>query len=73
VAADVPDYALMLGVPARQKGWIGRHGYRLEKKPGSDDWICPETQWIYRPGESGALRCLDWDEETPLPALAAAV
>lgn len=26
---DVPDFALMAGVPARRIGWIGRHGERL--------------------------------------------
>jgi UDP-2-acetamido-3-amino-2,3-dideoxy-glucuronate N-acetyltransferase len=29
VAADVPAYALMLGVPARQAGWMSAHGERL--------------------------------------------
>jgi len=29
VNRDVPDFALMLGVPARQAGWISRHGERL--------------------------------------------
>jgi len=27
---DVPDFALMVGVPARQIGWMSRHGERLE-------------------------------------------
>ena len=26
---DVPDYALMVGVPARQIGWMSQHGERL--------------------------------------------
>jgi UDP-2-acetamido-3-amino-2,3-dideoxy-glucuronate N-acetyltransferase len=30
VAADVPDFALMVGVPARQIGWISAHGGRLD-------------------------------------------
>jgi len=30
VNRDVRDFALMAGVPARQIGWIGRHGERLE-------------------------------------------
>src|SRR5262249_8187422 len=30
VTKDVPDYALMMGVPARQVGWMSRHGYRLD-------------------------------------------
>ena len=29
VQRDVPDFALMLGVPARQAGWMSRHGERL--------------------------------------------
>jgi UDP-2-acetamido-3-amino-2,3-dideoxy-glucuronate N-acetyltransferase len=29
VNRDVPDYALMLGVPARHAGWMSRHGERL--------------------------------------------
>ena len=30
VTHDVPDYALMVGVPARHAGWISQHGERLE-------------------------------------------
>jgi UDP-2-acetamido-3-amino-2,3-dideoxy-glucuronate N-acetyltransferase len=30
VTRDVPDFALMLGVPARHAGWMSRHGERLE-------------------------------------------
>ena len=30
VQKDVPDFALMVGVPARQIGWISRHGERLD-------------------------------------------
>lgn len=30
VTADVPDFALMLGVPARQAGWMCQCGIRLE-------------------------------------------
>ncbi|MGO4392617.1 acyltransferase [Variovorax sp. M-6] len=29
VNRDVPDFALMLGVPARQVGWMSKHGERL--------------------------------------------
>ena len=66
VAKDVPDYALMVGVPARQQGWMSRHGHRL--KPGSDGLLrCPESGFRYELRD-GALRCLDLDEEAPLPA-----
>lgn len=42
VVRDVPDHALVVGVPARQVGWIGRAGVPLE--PGGDGmWRCPRT------------------------------
>jgi UDP-2-acetamido-3-amino-2,3-dideoxy-glucuronate N-acetyltransferase len=67
VARDVPDYALVVGVPARQKGWMSRHGHLL--KPGADGLMrCPESGLRYREVEPGVLRCLDLDEESPLPA-----
>ncbi len=35
VTSDVPDYALMLGVPAKQNGWVDERGERLiEETPG---------------------------------------
>jgi UDP-2-acetamido-3-amino-2,3-dideoxy-glucuronate N-acetyltransferase len=41
---DVPDYALMVGVPARQVGWMSQHGERL-KLPlhGNGEAKCPAT------------------------------
>jgi UDP-2-acetamido-3-amino-2,3-dideoxy-glucuronate N-acetyltransferase len=35
VAADVPDYALVLGVPARRVGWVCQCGVRLAKGSGA--------------------------------------
>ncbi|HKP37819.1 MAG TPA: acyltransferase [Pyrinomonadaceae bacterium] len=67
VRGDVPDYALMLGVPAAQKAWMSRHGHRLEKKNDQGDLICPETGWRYREVEPSVLRCLDWSEDEQLP------
>jgi UDP-2-acetamido-3-amino-2,3-dideoxy-glucuronate N-acetyltransferase len=32
ITKDVPDYALMLGNPGKQKGWMSRHGHVLSKK-----------------------------------------
>jgi UDP-2-acetamido-3-amino-2,3-dideoxy-glucuronate N-acetyltransferase len=67
VTRDVPDFGLVLGNPARQAGWMSRHGHRLLP---SDDGVmrCPETGFRYREVEHGVLRCLDLDEDTPLPA-----
>lgn len=66
VAKDVPDYALMVGVPATRQGWMSRHGHRLPA-PNSDGLMtCPESGWRYREVEPGVLRCLDWPEDQPL-------
>jgi UDP-2-acetamido-3-amino-2,3-dideoxy-glucuronate N-acetyltransferase len=57
----------MVGVPARQKGWMSRHGHLLNL--GADGLMrCPESGLRYREVEPGVLRCLDLDEESPLPA-----
>ncbi|MET1065221.1 MAG: acyltransferase [Arthrobacter sp.] len=41
VTRDVPDYAVVLGVPARQTGWVGEAGHPLRKDGGT--WLCPAT------------------------------
>ena len=51
VNRDVPDFALMLGVPARQAGWMSRHGERLELPLRSESPLeatCPHTGDRYR-------------------------
>jgi len=67
VARDVPDYALMLGVPAQQAGWMSRHGIRLPRPDSQGIMICAESGYRYKEVEPGVMRCLDLDEETPLP------
>jgi UDP-2-acetamido-3-amino-2,3-dideoxy-glucuronate N-acetyltransferase len=66
VRGDVPDYGLMLGVPAQRKAWMSRHGHRLEQRDSNDNLICPESGWRYRETTSGVLRCLDWPEDKAL-------
>jgi UDP-2-acetamido-3-amino-2,3-dideoxy-glucuronate N-acetyltransferase len=70
VTRDVPDYALMIGVPALQAGWMSRHGYRLVPADALGTWTCPGTALRYREEEPGRLRCLDLDEAAPLPKAA---
>jgi acetyltransferase-like isoleucine patch superfamily enzyme len=45
VVKDVPDYALVAGVPARRLRWVGRAGVPLEPDPehGEGSWRCPRT------------------------------
>ena len=67
VTKDVPDYALVLGNPAAQVGWMSRHGHRLETCDDSGSLRCPETGYRYKEVTPGILRCVDLDEESPLP------
>jgi UDP-2-acetamido-3-amino-2,3-dideoxy-glucuronate N-acetyltransferase len=67
VRGDVPDYALMVGVPAVQKGWMSRHGHRLTTRNTEGEWLCPESGWRYAEVEPSVLRCLDWPEDEALP------
>lgn len=67
VAKDVPDYAMMMGVPARQTGWISRHGLPLRNPDKDGIMTCPESGLKYHEVEAGVLRCIDLDEEAPLP------
>src|SRR3954471_18818240 len=58
VTSDVPDYALVMGNPARQHGYVSRHGHPLE--PDSNGLMtCPAFGLRYREVEPGVVRCLD--------------
>jgi UDP-2-acetamido-3-amino-2,3-dideoxy-glucuronate N-acetyltransferase len=47
VVKDVPDFALVAGVPARHIRWVGRAGVPLE--PAGDDLFrCPQTGALYK-------------------------
>jgi acetyltransferase-like isoleucine patch superfamily enzyme len=57
VTRDVPDFALVVGNPARRIGWVGRSGQRLvpdERDAGR--WRCPETGESYRETETDLLK-----------------
>ncbi|MDX3237762.1 acyltransferase [Streptomyces sp. ME03-5709C] len=54
VTKDVPDFALVAGVPARRIGWVGRAGVRLVERAGEPGvWECPQTGVLYQEEESG--------------------
>ena len=47
VNRDVPDFALVVGNPARQIGWMSEHGVRLPE-PENDLTVCPATGRRYK-------------------------
>ncbi len=51
VTRDVPDFALVAGIPARRIGWVSRAGERLDSH-----LICSRTQERYR--ETAGQLCL---------------
>ncbi|CAN5523805.1 acyltransferase [soil metagenome] len=54
VVKDVPDFALVVGNPARRVGWVGRAGVPLvEEFPGT--WVCPQTSERYTIDATGTM------------------
>jgi len=52
VLRSIPDYALVVGNPGRQVGWMGMRGVKLEEdKPGV--YKCPESGTLYREVANG--------------------
>jgi UDP-2-acetamido-3-amino-2,3-dideoxy-glucuronate N-acetyltransferase len=54
VTQDVPDYALVAGVPAKRIGWVSAAGERL-----GDDLVCKRTGQRYREVGPDLLEALD--------------
>ncbi|KAA1194750.1 acyltransferase [Photorhabdus heterorhabditis] len=57
VNKDVPDYALMVGVPAKQIGWMSEFGEQLDLPlHGQATTICPHTHHIYQLNNQTVVR-----------------
>lgn len=57
VSRDVPDFALMVGVPARQIGWMSAFGERLDLPlSGEGTAICPHTGDHYQLQQDRLIR-----------------
>lgn len=51
VTRDVPEYALVVGVPAKQIGWVGHAGQRLLEQTNGV-WECPATGATYQESDN---------------------
>jgi UDP-2-acetamido-3-amino-2,3-dideoxy-glucuronate N-acetyltransferase len=47
VTKNVPDYALVVGNPAKQTGWMSEYGHRL-RFDGEGKAVCEESGEVYR-------------------------
>ena len=58
VNKDVPAYALMVGVPAKQVGWMGEFGEQLDLPvEGAGETRCPHTGAVYRLKDGRIIKC----------------
>jgi UDP-2-acetamido-3-amino-2,3-dideoxy-glucuronate N-acetyltransferase len=55
VTKTVPDFALVVGNPARQIGWMSEYGHRLEFNSAGIA-ICPESNQEYKLENSSVCR-----------------
>lgn len=57
ITRDVPDFALMMGVPARQTGWMSAFGERIDLPlSGSGEAVCAHTGDVYTLGGKCLVR-----------------
>ncbi len=67
VNRDVPDYALMVGVPARQVGWMSQYGEKLDLPlTGNAETKCETTHLRYYLKEGRCLAENDLSSPTDL-------
>ncbi|PDV99803.1 acyltransferase [Candidatus Chloroploca asiatica] len=66
IRGNVPDYALIVGVPGKQRGWMSRHGQRLPLPDENGIMTCQISGWRYREEQPSLVRCLDWPEDQAL-------
>lgn len=56
VTRDVPDFALVVGVPAKRMGWVGHAGRRLERDDNDPRvWKCPASGRRFIESAAGLL------------------
>ena len=66
VTRDVPDFALVVGVPARRVGWVGHAGVPLEST-GRRTYACPTTRRRYAEWQGRLEEQIDEIRGCPAP------
>ena len=57
VKSDVPDYAIVAGVPARRIGWMSAFGTQLDLPlEGNGTAVCPSSKERYQLSDSNCIR-----------------
>ena len=59
VTHDVPDYALVIGVPGRAVGWMSAHGERLPPFDANHQARCPGTGELYERRDGSVRRVVE--------------
>ncbi|WP_306796758.1 Gfo/Idh/MocA family oxidoreductase [Rhodopirellula halodulae] len=73
VTKDIPDYGYVRGVPAKQVGWMSRHGHRLDFSANGEA-TCPESgiEYLVKTASGVQTVCgLNLNESSPLPPIMA--
>lgn len=69
VAKDVPDYAMMMGVPAKRRGWACRCGFLMPDAPGGlGEVACAECGNVYTQTGEHTLEPVRETQGVPQPA-----
>lgn len=70
VTKSIANYALVAGVPAKQVGWMSRHGHKLSFDEKGQA-VCPESGLNYQlnriEDNTEQVVCIDVQEDQPLP------
>lgn len=69
VTRDVPEYAMIVGVPGKHVGWMSRHGHRLDFGREGDA-TCVESGLRYRlesTSNGAEVHCVDLENDAELP------
>lgn len=57
VTKEIPDYALVVGNPSKQIGWVSEYGHRLSFDSNGLA-VCPETRQEYKIDNNKVIRVL---------------